>query len=189
MKRLLWLLIVSLTTASAFAGWQLTQYDHGAALITTASGFKVRIPQSGGHLNSIQNARKASAPLKTLTIHYRIRVVSGKPVFKYVDHASPDGLPPNVRPSIRTGFLSDRYWPAGSQCIILRITPDAYYTIKLKQSLWQDVNGKPNPSGFYPTLQRSGLWVLSFGGGGNFEHGVYTAGGVAAFDLLGWKIQ
>lgn len=182
------LLLLLFLVASAY-GWQLTQYDHGAVLSSTAAGFKVRLPKNGGQLNSIQNGRKATAPLKTLTIHYRIRAVSGKPVFKYVDHSSPDGLPPNVRPSIRTSFLADRYWPAGNQCITLKITPDAYYTIKLKQSLWQDVNGKPNPGGFYPTLQRGGLWVLSFGGGGNFEHGVYTVNGTAAFDLLGFTIK
>jgi hypothetical protein len=187
MRFLLLLLFVS----NAFAGgWSLTQYDHGAALSNTLTGFKVRLPHDGGQLNSIQHSRPGIAPLKTLTIHYRIRVVSGTPKFKYVDHASPDGLPPNVRPSIRTSFLSDRYWPAGSQCIVLRITPDAYYTIKLNSRLWQDVNGKPaTVAAFYSTLQKKGLWVVSAGGGGNFEHGVYTTGGVAAFDLLGWKIQ
>jgi hypothetical protein len=183
------LLVFTLIVSNALAGWQLTQYDHGAGFVTTPAGFKVRLPSGGGQLNSIQNGRGALSPGKTLTIHYRIRVVSGRPVFKYVDHASPDGLPPNVRPSIRTSFLSDRYWPAGSRCIVLRITADAYYTIKLKQSLWQDVNGRTNPSGFNPTLQRSGLWVLSYGGGGNFEHGVFTTGGIAAFDLLGWSVK
>ena len=53
---------------------------------------------------------------------------------------------------------------------------------------WQDVYGGSNPKGFTSTLKKNGIWVISFGGGNNFEHGVFCTGGSAKFELLEFKI-
>ena len=128
-------------------------------------------------------------PVKTITIRYRISAISGNPTFQFVDHSGGGGLPPNFRPRIATSFLADRYWPSGVNCAFIELTDDEQvYTVRCAPNLWQDVYGGSNPKGFTSTLKKNGLWVISFGGGNNFEHGVFCSGGSAKFELLNFNI-
>lgn len=172
--------------------WKTTEYNSGVNIQKLgASGFSFVFPHPNGHINSVVAKRKGVSPnpVKTITIRYRISAISGNPTFQFVDHSGGGGLPPNFRPRIATSFLDDRYWPAGASCAFIELTGgERVYTVQCAQNLWQDVFGATNPKGFNPTLKKNGLWVISFGGGNNFEHGVFCSRGSAKFELLDFTI-
>jgi hypothetical protein len=172
--------------------WQKTEYDAGVKIQQVGpSGFRFVFPGSNGHINSVVANRKGvlPKPVRTISIRYRISAISGNPTFKFVDHSGGGGLPPNFRPRIATSFLENRYWPSGVNCAMLALTgAEQVYTVRCAPSVWQDVYGGSNPKGFTSTLKQNGLWVISFGGGNNFEHGVFCTGGSAKFELLEFKI-
>lgn len=173
--------------------WRTTEYNRDMQVIRTPNGgFYFDFPNENGRVNSIVADRKATLPfrpIKTVTIRYKITRQAGSPKFDYVDKTGQAGLPANFRPRISTGFLEDRYWPSGDQCAHLALTDGGLYTIKLRPAFWQDVNGHLDKSGFKATLTRNGLWTLSFGGNGNFEHGCYCYGGKARFELTQFSVH
>jgi hypothetical protein len=172
--------------------WGTTEYNAGVNVQQLgASGFSFVFPDSNGHINSVVANRKGvlPKPVRTISIRYRISAVSGNPTFQFVDHSGGGGLPPNFRPRIATSFLENRYWPSGVNCAMLALTgAEQVYTVRCAPNLWQDVYGGSNPKGFNSTLKQNGVWVISFGGGNNFEHGVFCTGGSAKFELLEFKI-
>jgi|SRR5215472_16094574 len=179
--------------------WSLTQYDESIPFVLNQHGFTLRFPDQSGQMNSLQADRKGAPirkvktkgkPFFQIEILYHIRKVEGNPQFGYVDHSGTGNEAPNFRPCVSSDFLDNRHWPSGANCAFLKVTPKpVIYTVKLLPSLWQDVNGHVDPNGFTSTFESDGLWHLSFGGGGNFEHGVYVTGGVAAMDLLSFNVK
>lgn len=191
MKRFLLLFLIATT---ALAGqWQGSEWNSGVNVKNTATGFYVDLPSGDGHINIVRRGQ-GSIPLKsTITVTYRVKVLSGAPKIISLDPAPiPPGLKPNFRPALFTGDWYDtngRQWPAGAACMFL--VPDGRvhtYSIKVTPQLWTNVYGKYDAAGFKKCAANMHEFWFAWGAGNSFTHGLKTKGGTLRVEVLSVKV-
>lgn len=165
------------------------EYSQGVNIKETPTGFSFAFPASPGHVNLIGRDHGAIPLTATITISYKI---SGKAKFKSLDPApAPPGLKPNFRPMLFNGDWYDmngRWWPTDANCAFLVADNQTLtYTVKLKPSLWSNVQGKQNGPVFKAFLKKVKRFYFAFGGGNSFSHGISDGG--ARLEITSVKIQ
>lgn len=185
------LLLLACVLGAQAGGWQNTQWNSGVNVQSLPNGqFQFVVPQPNGHVNAIKRNQGGWQVGQTITLTFQIKTLSGSPKFKSLDTAS--GLKPNFRVMISHGELEARWYPSGAQCAFVQdlLGKGKFaYSIKLDPKLWQDVNGKVNPTQFKKDIKGADLIEIVFGGGRSFAHGINVANGKAAYQLWSYKVQ
>lgn len=172
-------------------------YNNGLTLQPLQGGeIYFDFPQNPGHVNMIEHRwqRGSVAVGDTVTITYRIRTLSGTPVFKSLEKGTPGnpGLPPNFRPMVYNGDWlgsGSRWWSNGQDYVILVADGQIHtFSVKLDPNTWTDVIGAHYPAMFTSVISNVYAFQIDFGGANAFSHGVRVEGGTARFELISFKV-
>lgn len=178
------------------AAW-VASYSAGVKILpaTAGTGWYFDFPAPPGHVNYVMVPYHANKAHTRLTIKYRIRTISGTPVFNSLD-PYPPGLAPNCRPMLeRSGDTLSasqefyRWWSNPGSIILAPSI--GQLTVLLTPDEWSSVFGKfgtAAPASFDAALKDLMGVGLTFGGGEAFGHGVNVSGGTARFELIDYQL-
>jgi hypothetical protein len=196
--------VIAIAVICCDGAWQSTQWNSGVNIKPTQSGFVFDVP-TNGHVNSIQQGAKSVKLRQTVTLTFRLKTMSGKPIFKSLDTAP---APPALKPNFRIMFQRKgddwtcsggkehyRWWATGANCAFLQPSLDTgtlIYSIKITPQNFSNCWGKPATqykSEFKACLANLDNEQITWGGGNSFAHGINTANGQARYELFTFKIQ
>jgi len=160
---------------------------------STGTGWYFDFPSSDG-VHYALVPYHATKPHQTLTITYRISVVSGAPKFVGADTGCNRAL--NFRPMLeRAGDMMGatqefyRWWSNPDFASLVADGQIHTFAIPLVSARWSDVYGKFNATEFQASLKDLMAVGITFGSGCTAGHGAWATGGKARFELLNFQIQ